>query len=208
MTRPALQDSSTGVLYGATSESFVSSTNGYSSASQSITLGGTDATFMLTFQLPAMPPSGGITLFQLSMATVSNNNGPSNNFYNIYVSAMAAGVLSMFSGPGAMGSGASSTNNIGGYISVDLYSNVADSVANTTTTVMSGSMMGPPPFLYVPRLFGGSWVTVAVSVSSTGNMTAYARDSVLSSSLSLGASSAACASEDLQRTNARVRLQV
>ena len=207
MTRPALQDASTGVLYGATSESFVSPTNGYSSAAQSITLGGTDATFVLTFQLPAMPPSGGITLFELSLAPVSNNNGPSN-FYDIYVSAMAAGVVAMFSGPGAMGSGASSTNNIGGYISVDLYSTVADSVANTTTTVMSGSMMGPPPFLYVPRLFGGSWVTVAVSVSSTGNMTAYARDSVLSSSLSLGASSAACASEDLQRTNARVRLQV
>jgi len=189
LTRPALQDSSTGVLYGATSESFVSPTNGYSSAAQSITLGGTDATFVLTFQLPAMPPSGGITLFQL-------NSGLSNSFYGVYVSAMAAGMFSMLSGgPGAMGSGASSTNIIGGYISVDLYSTVEDSVANTTTDVMS-SMMWPPPSLYVPRLFGGSWVTVAVSVSSTGNMTVYARDSVLSSSLSLGASSAACALND------------
>ena len=153
-----------------------------------MTLGGTDATFMLTFQLPAMPPSGGTTLLQLSQYS-SNGTTQSSSFSGIYVTAISVGAAAMFGGPGLpMASGTTSTNNISGYVLVDLWYNAYSSVANTTTTVFNQNMMGPPPMLFVPKLFGGSWVTVAVSVSSTSNMTVYARDSVLSSNMSLGAS--------------------
>ena len=180
------------MLYGATSEAFVASSTdqsmGQPSSGASLTLGGTDATFMLTFQLPAMPPSGGTTLLHLSQYS-SNGTTQSSSSSDIYVTAISVGAAAMFSGPGLPGaSSTTSANNISGYVSVDMWYTAISSVANTTTTVNTGDTMGPPPMLFVPKLFGGSWVTVAVSVSSTSNITVFARDSVLSSNMSIGAS--------------------
>ena len=167
------------MLYGATSEPFVSS--GMSSGSFPA-LGGTAATILLTFQLPATPPTGSLSLLQLSMAPPYDSSNQQSQ-YNININAMSA---MSFGGSGAvLNSGYSSMS---GYVYASVSATVYDTVANTTTSVWAQSM-GPPQF--VPTLFGGSWVTVAVSISSTDNVTTYARDSVLSSNMMSGAFSAA-----------------
>ena len=172
--RPALQDTNTGVLYGATSEPFVASSSSDQSPS-SLTLGGTDATFLLTFQLPALPPAGAVTLLQLF----------NNDDINSLLFVINANSVEKVNGPGT-----NSANNVSGFISVSWSYDVFDSGTGNDTFVFSNQDMpdGPQPMLFVPKLFGGSWVTVAVSVSSTSNMTVYARDSVSSSNMSLGAS--------------------
>ena len=92
------------------------------------------------------------------------------------------------------GPGTNSANNVSGFISVLCEFGVLDRGAGNDTYVFSNqnNLLEPPPdplpMLFVPTLFGGGWVTVAVSVSSTSNMTLYARDSVLSSNMSIGAS--------------------
>ena len=173
------------MLYGATSESFVSSTFGYSySSSSGFALGGTDATFMLTFQLPAIPPTGSLALLRAFFAPTSNTGGggmATPQSYSVYIRAMPASTLFM---PGVT-TGGSST---GGYVYAYVSSYYTDSSGTTTSVNPGQQMMGPPPFMFVPKLFSGSWVTVAVSVSSSNNVTVYARDSVISSSLSFGAS--------------------
>ena len=190
LTRSALQDASTGVLYGATSESVASSTFGNSySAGSTFALGGTEATFMVTFQLPAIPPTGSLPLLRASFFSTSNSGGGGGmanpQSYNVYIRAMPASTMFM---PGVT-TGGSST---GGYVYAYVSSYYTDSSGTTTSVNPGQQMMGPPPFLLVPKLFGGSWVTVAVSVSSSNNVTVYTRDSVLSSSLSFGASDTAC----------------
>ena len=138
---------------------------------------------MMTFQLPAIPPTGSMPLFSANFAPTSSGGGgtPPQRYY-IYIRAMPASTLFM---PGITTGGSS----LGGYVYAYIYSSYTDSSSGTSTMVnLDMPMMGPPPFMFVPRLFGGSWVTVAVSVSSTSNVTVYSRDSVLSSSLSFGAS--------------------
>ena len=188
LTRHNLQDSSTGVLYGTTSESFVSSSFGNSYPSGwGFGLGGTGATFVVTFQLPATPPRGYLTVFVVSLAPPYNSSDPATKTsYNIYVTAVSATL-----GVPPATSGYTGYSNISGYLSAGMTAAVVDAVANTTTSVSfnrTGSSLQ-----FVPKLFGGSWVTVAVSVSSTGNVLAYTRDSVLSSNSTFGAPSAACA---------------
>ena len=172
------------MLYGATSESLISSSYGMSSGSFSA-LGGTDATIVLTFQLPAMPPTGSLSLLQLSLSPPYNSSNPPRTYYNIYINAMS---VASFGGPGFVPT--SGYSNISGYVYAGVSATVVDTVANTTTSV-GASQTGLPQF--VPKLFGGSWVTVAVSLSSTSNVTTYARDSVLSTNTTFGALTAACA---------------
>ena len=163
------------MLYGATSEAFVASSTDNSPSS--FTLGGTDATFLLTFQLPALSPAGAVTLLQLTY------NNDVDSFLQFTINAVS---VEKVNGPGIN----SANNVVSGFISVSWSYDVFDSGTGNDTFVFSNQDMpdGPQPMLFVPKLFGGSWVTVAVSVSSTSNMTVYARDSVSSSNMSLGAS--------------------
>ena len=173
----SLQDSSTGVLYGATSESVLASSS-IGPFGQLMTLGGTGATFVVTFQLPGVPPTGSLSVLQVLWYN-SSNIGTTNSFYSVNINAMS--VLSV----GGSGGAASGYSNISGYVSGSVSATTMDAVANTSTAVGTG-WVGLPQ--YVPKLFGGSWVTVAVSVSSTGNLTLYVRNSVVSSSSTFGAS--------------------
>ena len=171
------------MLYGATSEALASSNYGTSSASFPA-LGGTDATIVITFQLPAVPPTGSLSILQLSLSPPYNSSNPaSRTFCTIYITAMS---VASFGGPGFVPT--SGYSNISGYVYAGVSATLIDTVANTTTTV-GASRTGLPQF--VPKLFGGSWVTVAVSLSSTNNVTTYARDSVLSTITTFGAFTAA-----------------
>ena len=182
------------MLYGATSEPFVASSSGYSlSSGSSFALGGTEATFMMTFQLPATPPTGSMPLFRAFFApTSSGSGGAPPQTYNIYVRAMPASTVFM---PGITTGGSS----LGGYVYAYVSSYFTNSSGTNTMVNFDMPMMGPPPFMFVPKLFGGSWVTVAVSVSSTSNVTVYVRDSVISSSLSFGASAGLAGGPKLKR---------
>ena len=170
------------MLYGATSESVLASGNGYSSG-PTLTLGGTDATFVVTFQLPAMPPTGSLSVLQVSMGLPRNSSNPATySFYSLSINTMSVASFGPSVAP------TSGYSNFSGYLYGGVTAAVVDAVAGTTTSVSANQTGTLPQF--VPKLFGGSWVTVAVSVSSTGNVVVYTRDSVLSSNSTFGASSA------------------
>ena len=168
-----MQDSTTGVLFGASSEAFASSTGGFNAASSSFTLGSTEATFVVTFQLPSLPPSGSVNVFQLAQSSSSTPG-----YYSLGLMAMTPAMF----GPTFGSSGASTSTS--GYVLPFFYYS-ANSGGSTTSVSTNNQFGALNAALFLPKLFGG-WVTLAVSLSATNNMTVYARDSMQSSSLSQG----------------------
>ena len=117
------------MLYGATSEALASSNYGTSSASFPA-LGGTDATIVITFQLPAVPPTGSLSILQLSLSPPYNSSNPaSRTFCTIYITAMSVASFGPSVAP------TSGYSNISGY----LYGGVTAAVVYTRDSVLSSN---------------------------------------------------------------------